>query len=273
MSHSASRVQGFVCAVFALGLFLVPVAPSQALEEKAALLKMREAIAKDLTALEAAIKEKLPKEQIRLIRSLVPRWKHFDKKQRKLLRADMEKLFAKGAEDLRLTIVRALGRMDGGKKGLEAKKSTHTLLKYLKVKKVVAKGALHREILKSLGLLKRAAGMAALLDSLNDKETKTVTAAIQSLGQFHKAKTSVRKEIFKTILRAIPSPRTSGGNRGGGAGGRSGGLVDPRFDYERKRKIESAADATFRKLTGEQLRGKEAWMRWWNKKGKKKSKW
>ncbi len=63
------------------------------------------------------------------------------------------------------------------------------------------------------------------------------------------------------------------GRRGGGAGGRSGGLVDPRFDYERKRKIESAADATFRKLTGEQLRGKEAWMRWWNKKGKKKSKW
>ncbi len=273
MFQSGSWIRGFLFSILVLGLLLAPAAPSQGLEEKAALLQMREAIAKDLAALEAAIKEKLPKEQIRLIRSLVPRWKHFDKKQRKPFRTDIEKLFAKGSEDLRLTIVRAFGRLDGGKKGVEAERSTRTLLKYLKMKKVVAKGSLRREILKSLGLLKRASGMAALLDALNDKETKTVVAAIQALGEYDKAKTSVRKEIFKTILRAIPSPRTSGGNRGGTGGGRRGGLVDPRFDYERKKKIESAADQTFRRLTGEQFLRKEAWTRWWNKKGKKKSKW
>ncbi len=271
MFRFASPVRGCLFFILASGLLLPSASPSQSLEEKAALVQMREGIAKDLTELETAIDEKRPKEQIRLIRSLVLRWKHFEKKQRKTFRGGIEKLFGKGKEDLRLTVIRALGEMDGGKKGVEAEKSTRTLLKYLKVKKVVAKGSLHREILKSLGTLKRASGMAALLDSLNDKETKTVVAAIQALGEYDRAKTSVRKEIFKTILRAIPSPRTSGGNRGGG--GRGGGLVDPRFDYKRKRQIESAADQTFRALTGEQFRGKSAWTRWWNKRGKKKRKW
>lgn len=247
-------------------------------QDKLSKEEIKKLIDDKLTELDATYKDKttgapeLLAKQKAIVTALVGHWERFLDPQRKSLRKHVGKMLKGKREGESKFAIETLGSMGGGKKGKEAKASTKTLVKAAGLKAVRRDKVLLPLVFDSIGKLGHTAGVATLTDSLSHKDTKIVVAAIRALAGYDKAKTGVRKEIFKCVLRAIPGEPGSGSQGGGGSGTRRR-LNNATFDEDRRQAIEAAANRTFYRLTKEQLTGQWHWTRWWNNTGKRKARW
>jgi HEAT repeat protein len=109
------------------------------------------------------------------------------------------------------------------------------------------------------GATKSPAGIKPILDLLKDKDYPVIAAAADALANYREAKEADRKNIVETMVKYLESAK---------------GQADQNpNDTEARKKFDTIGGPLMNslgKLTGEQIRDPQAWVKWWNDNKKKK---
>jgi HEAT repeat protein len=116
--------------------------------------------------------------------------------------------------------------------------------------------------IKTLGRLKDPkAGKDRLLKLLKHKSIDVASTAVEALANYKDASMEAKKEIVEDILKMYGSFTSAANN--------------PRDStaQSKLKRFQGPADESLRGLTGQQIQGHPAWLKWWNDTGKKADKW
>ena len=119
---------------------------------------------------------------------------------------------------------------------------------------------LRSQLIGEAGKTKSPNVIKPLLDLLDDKDYPIISASAAALANFHDGKEPDRKKIVEQIVKHLESVQ---------------GAADQNApDNEGRRKYDAVAPSfmeTLAKVTGEEIRQTQGWVKWWN--DNKKRKW
>ncbi|HET6203402.1 MAG TPA: HEAT repeat domain-containing protein [Planctomycetota bacterium] len=118
---------------------------------------------------------------------------------------------------------------------------------------------LRAAMVEAVGATKSPAAVKPLLDLLDDKDYPIIIAAAHALANYHDAKEPDRKRVAEVLVKQLESAHGQAEqNANEGEARRKYDAVGPSF-------MDALA-----KVTGEEIRQPQAWVKWWNDNKKKK---
>jgi HEAT repeat protein len=144
-----------------------------------------------------------------------------------------------------------------------APESLPVLLRTLDNKALLKDEEIGRTVVLALGKTRDKTAVKPLLGVLESGDAVLVTAAGEALGEHEGAPLATRKQIFEGVLKALLQAQDQRETQAQGA-------LDPSAPHDdaalkRSDALLAALGSTLQKLSKQESRNPDLWLRWWNK--------
>lgn len=215
----------------------------------------------DLKELRAAQKGRADGDQIHFSKKFADSWEQMDDKQKGQAQKAIAGNLRSRSQDVRVAAIDSLARMTGGKRGKFGAQGTKILAAEVKKKTTEENVGYFMKVVDGIGRIAHPSGLKTLEKLLKYKDYDVVGASARAMGHYYKGDTKLRKSVTEALLKTYT--------------GLSNAAKDTRNNnaQERLGKVQSGAEASLARLTGEKIQGADAWWKWWNDSGKRAKEW